>query len=229
MAAFALRDVFLPVSTRHRQMKKTDALGRGLWEFTVQSDALSRISDKSQWAWPPSHCVPAIAKETNKNHPFSFLEQVLGSCLSFRLIQHRPENVEEETREAGGVGVGVLESGIYWIHVHSLCAKHRLHKNSYCSPGHTVNREFRTALHLYLSPLYYSILWMNQDWKSYTRITHLFKSLNICWVENMCQGWFLCCGRWEMMKTWILKPRSSLKGSNTHLSNTSQYRLLQLL
>lgn len=91
---------------------------------------------------------------------------------------------------------------------------------------------FRTSLNTYFSLLYYSILSMNQEWTIYTKITFLFKSLNSCWVENMCQGSFLSCGRWKMMNTWFLKPRSSQSRGgdiHIHLSNPSQHHLFRLL
>lgn len=50
-------------------------------------------------------CQPSQGKGTNKNKHVSFLYQVLGLCLNFSLIQHRPENVAEETRDAGALRV----------------------------------------------------------------------------------------------------------------------------
>ena len=74
VAAFVLRDLFLPVSTCYRQTNKTDALGMGsLWvHYGIRLPVL-RNPDKLQGA-RLHQPVSAIAKETDKqNIHFSFL------------------------------------------------------------------------------------------------------------------------------------------------------------
>lgn len=135
-------------------------------------------------------------------------------CLNFILIQHRLDNVAEETRNAGGF----LRAEPISMSSAPTVGYIKTHITAQVLQTTKGKTRFRTSLNMYFSLLYYSILSMNQEWKIYTKITHLFKSLNSCWVENMCQEWFLSCGRWKMINTWFLKPRSSQsRGGDMHI------------